>query len=81
MIHGSDHWFIKPSVWNCISKESQSKILNEILNYDFNVGKELSLTIFNEIKLDIIRNMELNYSKLSPDAIELVRMEKGKITL
>lgn len=81
MIHGSDHWFIKPSVWYCINKEAQSKILNEILNYDFNIGKEISLTIFNEIKLDIIRIMELNYSKLSPDAINLLRIEKNKITL
>jgi len=33
MIHGSDHWFIKPSVWDKIQRQFKNEMINDI--YDF----------------------------------------------
>jgi len=32
MIHATDHWYIKPSVWDKIPENRRRKILNDILN-------------------------------------------------
>ena len=80
MIHGSDHWFIKPSIWNKIEDRHRPIILEEILEYKFNIGSEFRLSIFNDLKNESIKLMEKNYSMLNDKLIELLNKEKSKIT-
>lgn len=81
MIHGSDHWFIKPSVWDKIDGKYQKKILEEILDEKYNIGHEFNLSIFNDLKLESINLMEQNYTQLNGLLIELLNNEKRKITI
>jgi hypothetical protein len=50
MIHGSDHWFLKPSVWESITKKNQQQIVNDIMNLKSNIAVPYEKTIFNKIK-------------------------------
>ena len=38
IVHGTDHWFIKPSVWNALSNENQNSILEDIHDFSKNIG-------------------------------------------
>ena len=55
MIHGSDHWFIKPSEWHKLDDWLQKEILNEIANTSYNIGHDCSFSIFKDIRTDIIK--------------------------
>lgn len=81
MIFGSDHWFIKPSVWYKIEKDYQSKILKAIFDDSFNIGQEFKFTIFNELKIESIQLMEQHYSELNEVLIDLLNKEKRKLTI
>lgn len=80
MIHGSDHWFIKPSIWEKIDTKYQKQILETILDDKYNIGHEFDLTIFNELKMEFINRMEQNNEKLNEYHLELLHKEKTKIT-
>lgn len=80
MIHGSDHWFIKPSIWEKIDKNFQNEILETIMDDKYNIGNEFGLTIFNDLKMESINLMEDNYNQLDGFLIELLNKEKSKIT-
>jgi len=81
MIFGSDHWFIKPSVWYKVEKDYQSKILKAIFDDSFNIGKEFKFSIFNELKIESIQLMEQHYSELNEVLIDLLNKEKKKLTI
>ncbi len=81
MIFNSTHWFIKPSVWENISESDKLEILESIGgggNQD-KYGK-FNKTIFNEIKLKIIKIIEAKSSKLELSHQEFILKEKNKIT-
>ena len=80
MIHGSDHWFIKPSVWNKIDINYQKIILERIMDDKYNIGHDFDLTIFNDVKAETIDLMEQHYSDLNQQLIELLNQEKKKKT-
>ena len=80
MIHGTDHWFITPSVWENIDSNYKSKIANKILDENYNIGNELEFSIFNNLKLESITLMEKNYKELDNYLIELLEKEKLKLT-
>jgi hypothetical protein len=81
MVHGSDHWFIRPSVWEAINPNAQSEILNEILNDSYNISNELKLTIFKDLKSVSIKLMDDNIDQLTEPLIQLLNKEKSKISL
>ncbi len=57
MIHGTDHWFIKPSVWNKIKPEKQQRMLNDIRDLSKNIGDTYELDIFNDIKGELLKGI------------------------
>jgi hypothetical protein len=54
MMHGTDHWFISPSVWAAIRQDKRRLILDDILDVSGNIGCYYQHTIFNELKRRII---------------------------
>lgn len=81
MIHGSDHWFLKPSIWEKIDKVNQEVIINSIWDTDHNIGSEFHKSIFNDLKLSVIRKVELNPEKVNELYLDFILKEKEKITL
>ena len=50
MIRGSDHWFMRPSVWNQIPADRQDRILSDLQDTSYNVGSPYSVSIFDAIR-------------------------------
>ena len=50
MVRGTDHWFIKPSVWWALDKEIQESILSDIHDLKYNIGTPYDKTIFKNLK-------------------------------
>lgn len=54
MVHGSDHWFMRPSAWNVIPEVRQRKILHDMLDTTFNIGNEYRGSLFDDIRRQVI---------------------------
>jgi len=50
MVRGTDHWFIKPSIWQKISRKSQKTILQDFRDLSYNIGTPYLITIFQDLK-------------------------------
>ena len=78
MVHGSDHWFIQPSIWEKISKENQNAIINDIVHTKNNIGSVYNKTIFNDLKRELF--FEIKKSKDVKDYQRILKIEKSKFT-
>lgn len=81
MIYGSDHWFIRPSYWDSFPKEKQTKILTDILKTKDNIFKEYPISIFDDVREQLITYFEKNNSnkKISDEVLAFLNNEKSKI--
>lgn len=59
MVHGSDHWFIKPSIWNQLKDEFKDNFLDEILDTSKNIGFPFEYSVFNSLRKYIFGKMEI----------------------
>jgi hypothetical protein len=50
MIRGTDHWFIKPSVWRAIPAARQRALLAEMQKTSHGIGTPLTLSIFDDMR-------------------------------
>lgn len=82
MIHGSDHWFIAPSVWNELPPEKQKIILNDILVTDKSFLDQFPLSIFDSIRSQFIKQLE-NQQKwaFQKNIQNLIEHEKKKFLI
>jgi hypothetical protein len=54
MVHGSDHWFLQPSVWKRIPQTRAEKILGDIADLSRNIGMEYERSIFDERRSEFL---------------------------
>lgn len=57
MIHGTDHWFIKPSIWYTLSENKRKVILNDILSIEKNIGVPYRHSIFDALRSELLNNI------------------------
>ncbi len=82
LVHGTDHWFIRPSIWDKLTKLRQRAILTNILDLSKNIGYYCDYSIFDNIRNTIIANFEKSekYKSASKDFIKFINKEKKKLT-
>jgi len=80
IIHGTDHWFIKPSVWNEIKPDLQRKILNSINDNKYCIADSFQMTIFNELKQTYF-DLADKQPNIPSDVAQLITFEKEKSTM
>ena len=80
MVHGSDHWFIKPSIWNKIKLSHQQKIFKDMFDKSRNIGQPYELSIFNDARRAVIESLKTNFDKLSDSQKEVIKAEESKLT-
>lgn len=63
MVYGSDHWFIKPSIWNSLPDERKNRIIEAISKTDRNIGSDFSISIFDDLRKQFVNiaKQELDY--------------------
>lgn len=59
MIHGSDHWFLQPSVWENLIEEKMRKILLDIHDLSRNIGMEYEISIFDDLRRECLNKYDL----------------------
>lgn len=81
MIHVTDHWYIKPSIWDRIPKNRRRKILNDILNTKYGLFDKYNISIFDQTRkhmLNII-DTEGNWDKFDKKSKEFYINEREKL--
>ena len=78
MVYGSDHWFIRPSVWDKIPNERQKLILEGISKEDKCIFDDLSLSIFDDLRKDLI-NLAKSNTEFYQENRDFVRNEERKL--
>lgn len=58
MLYGSDHWFLKPAVWNNLDKEVQKELIHEIFS-EKNINAIPPHFIFNDLRLELKKLLEI----------------------
>jgi hypothetical protein len=78
MVHGTDHWYMRPSAWNRIPIARQGAILNDIMDTSKNIGFEYQWSIFDELRREAIANARAIAPP--PDGVEdYVAFEEAKM--
>ncbi len=57
MVYGSDHWFLKPSIWEKMTLENQIEFRKEIMNTGSNIASNYKKTVFNTFKRERIADL------------------------
>jgi len=58
MLHSTDHWFLRPSVWDMLPSTRQKAVLAEIMSSNTNSWDWTSLSIFDEIRGRLLDEIE-----------------------
>ncbi len=58
MINGTDQWYLAPSVWLNIPENRQSVLLNGIMSCDQNIGQKSELSIFDELRKQMLSEIK-----------------------
>lgn len=76
MINGSDHWYINPDYWENMSKQKQEKILYDILNTEQSFLDEYPISIFDDIRINVLSILKENTKHRKLTIIEKERINK-----
>jgi hypothetical protein len=84
LVNGSDHWFIRPSAWLSIPPARQTKILEQIMSDDENIGSFLKFSILDDARRKIITWVTEGFDNVEdkdrPKISEMVRIESAKLS-
>ncbi|MFZ6772433.1 hypothetical protein ACO0LB_06905 [Undibacterium sp. SXout7W] len=78
MINGTDQWCITPSVWNKIPESRRLALLNLLLNTKNNIGQQCELSIFDDIRKDLINQTDAFNAKDITSASKIFIMSEQK---
>ena len=78
MVHGSDQWYLKPSIWNSLDDGRKTAVEDQIFSTDEDIAKELTYSIFNELRSKLV----VAYEELNnPAATGLIESQKAKLVI
>lgn len=79
MIYGTDHWFLKPSIWHEIPNKRKELILTKMWDLRYNVGHNNDLSIFDSIRrsfIEIAKQNKIYYT----DNEKFIIQEENKLS-
>jgi len=81
MINGTDQWYLKPSVWAKLGNQRQEIILQSITECKQSVYEESGLSIFDDIRYDLLAAFEGEHSGRSDSSyVAFIAGQKAKIS-
>lgn len=83
MIYQTDHWFIRPSVWNNLPKEKRDSLLMLLYTDHSTLGVECPFSIFDELRSTMISQLldSDEYAKFPEMSNATIKKERDKIAL
>jgi hypothetical protein len=87
MIYETAHWFIKPSVWNTITRERKRKIISDLVYIGFPfTEKEYKIgqypgSIFDELRIELIKDAKskMNTTGKENYFVDIIKKESLKL--
>jgi len=81
MLHATDHWFLRPSVWTTLPKERRKTILAELMFKNTNSLDWTPLSIFDEARSRVLDEIEAAYpeSVRTENQREVIASERAKL--
>lgn len=84
MVHGTDHWFIRPSVWDALPSSRKRQILDGLKSTDGAPGISEAPSIFDDLRLMALKVLEPQLGGLpaaSQPAVAIhLAAERAKLT-
>jgi hypothetical protein len=88
MLNGTDHWFIKPEAWECLSDKKINAIKMHILSDMKNCGEPPDVSVFdaekkngfNVVRLNLIKERSRMNENIYRQLIEMLDAEEQKLT-
>lgn len=80
MIRCTDHWFLSHDVWDKKKQIERSMILKEILDDSKGLTDELNFSIFDDIRISMIRTWKTTGS-IEKNEIKILNREQAKLQL
>lgn len=77
MIRGTDHWFIRPSVWSAIPDERKERILDSISDISVGIEADLPISIFDGLRRVAIRDHDA--ARSHPNAVQYIAHQREKL--
>lgn len=80
MVHGTDHWFLPPSLWSSLTPTRQNEIKELIQCEDWAVGVDPAPSIFDDLRRLMLRELEAQQTADNRSAIEkIIAEERAKL--
>jgi hypothetical protein len=81
MLHSTDHWYLRPSVWNRLPEKRRNQILSEVELRDGNAFQSSMHSIFDEVRIELLDRLEAsNPEDVSTDVkISVLAFERKKL--
>lgn len=58
MVNGTDQWYLSPMVWDKLSDIKKTKIMNDIMACEQNIGQEYGVSIFSDIRISLLKMLK-----------------------
>lgn len=78
MIHGSECWFIRPSVWGELSIDRQRRLLAEMMDYEHPIGIPCKYSVFDTLRKRFLAESTFTTTNY-PGAENKLHAEKAKV--
>jgi len=81
MVHGSDNWYIKPSVWNLLDENRKKYIISSIQSISYGIGSEFKHSILDELRKEYLELAVKYEDNFDYGMIEFISKERNKFKL
>jgi hypothetical protein len=57
MVHGTDHWFMRPTAWRQLPSARRARILHDMANLSRSIGFEYEVSIRDDLRREAIAKL------------------------
>lgn len=79
MIHGSDHWFITPSAWECLPRNRQRALLRGLHDLRWHLGDPCPLSIFDSAREALVERADCDSADADTTFVSHLEAERKKL--
>ncbi|MEL7683362.1 hypothetical protein AAG594_03410 [Citromicrobium bathyomarinum] len=80
MVYGTDHWFLRPSVWDHLPDTRKTRIIELISSQDGVAGIDSAPSIFDDLRQSLIEELILQRGPVRDDTLEsIIELESSKL--
>jgi hypothetical protein len=71
MLHSTDHWYLRPSIWDRLPEKRKNQILSEVELKDGNAFQSTTHSIFDEVRSELLDRLEARNPEGPPTEVKM----------